>query len=248
MPHSVRFVYLIFAFAFVLAAIAGVLVFFERGGEAEFDILGQEFSSTNVGLAFLVLASLVFVYNVFFIRKILSSEASPILPSANDELIGWDEMVRGVDDLVRQLTSSGGFRPDLVIGICGGGLVVADILAKRLGHVPCVSLWASRHTSSLASAFSGEAEAVNRIDWKAIVTSNKVRRILVVDDVVYSGKTLRDGQELIARSLRFVDGEAPDIRTACFFQLRSAGFNADFHVSSDASKRKMLPVSDRVRS
>lgn len=248
MSHSVRFAYLIFGFSFVLAAIAGLLVFFEKGGDAEFDILGQEFSSTNVGLAFLVLSSLAFVYNIFFIKRIVSEEPSRKNSPTNDELIGWEEMLDGIDDLSRQLTSSGGFRPDLIVGICGGGMVVADILSKRLGHVPCLSVWASRHTSGSGSAFSGEAEDINRVDWNGIVTSGKVRRILLIDDVIYSGKTLRDAKELLARSLKFVDAEMPEIRTASFFQLRSSNFKPDFHVSSDASKRKMLPVSDRLRT
>ncbi|GAA5082024.1 hypothetical protein N0B44_33345 [Roseibacterium beibuensis] len=59
------------------------------------------------------------------------SPAKKKLSSSGNEDIKWDEVLSGSGDLVLQLTAARGFRPDLIIGLCGGGLIVADVLCKK---------------------------------------------------------------------------------------------------------------------
>lgn len=239
----------LYALCFFLVFIAGILIYFEKGGAAQFDILGQEFSSTNVGLAFLVLAIIIFIFlaNIFRSKPSVTSDKHIFMHEGNMEVISWDQVLQAIDDLVKQVTSTGGFRPDLIVGLCGGGLLVADLLSKRLGHVPCLALWANRHVGKKQPPFEGRATRINQIKFDLIFKDNAIDRVLIVDDVVYSGDTLSAAVAYITKqSLRVRNGQT-EIKTACLFSLRDANFKPDFYVISDASKRKMLPVSDRLR-
>jgi hypoxanthine phosphoribosyltransferase len=230
---------------------SGLLIYFERGGAAEFDLLGQKFSSSNIGLAVLFFAVLIFVFVLReFVKETGEQEPqSPTYATLNqDQSLSWDQVIDGINELVLELTASGGFRPDLIVGICGGGLVVADIVSKRLGHIPCVSIWSNRHHSSDETAFTGQALAVNLIDFDEIVSQNSVRRILVVDDVVYSGGTLSEAVDFLLSCSDQVRDTKVEVRTAALFALTSAKFKPDYSIFSHSRDRKMMPASDRLRT
>jgi len=243
-------VYFMFGIILSLIVLSGILIFFEKGGWAEFEILGQKFSSTNIGLAVLFLAIVIFAYIVrenyksgYEDRKGNKVYKFP----TRDGIITWNEVIGGAEKLVLQLTSSTGFRPDLVIGICGGGLVVADIVSKRLGHVPCIAIWPNRHSSTEKSKFSGQAKTINKIDFDGIISENSMKRILLVDDVVYSGDTLGAAFEYVKSVSKLIQKSEAEIRTASLFALTSSKHRPDFVAMMDATDRRMMPVSDRLR-
>ena len=237
---------------FILACIAAftviacLLIFFKVGGSAQFDLLGQSFSSTNIGLAVLFMAAALLVYVIKELR--LAGGASEGLPeSTSGETISWQETIAGIDELVLQLTAADGFRPDIVIGICGGGLMVADVVAKRLGHVPCLSIWPARHSHTGTSPFGGSALVVNGLGLDEIFLTKATERVLLVDDVAYSGNTLEKAVVFLKeRSPMLMDG-AVEMKTAVLFALTSASFKADFTVYTHSRSRRMMPSSDRLR-
>ncbi len=243
-------IYLSFALVFILTIVAALLIFFERGGAAKFDLLGQEFSSTNIGLAVLFLAVIIFLG----IIKSVGISAKPEnggerIFTSSDEVgqVSWNELIDSIQKLVLRLTAADGFRPDLVIGICGGGLVVADIVAKRLGHIPCLALWPDRHSGAEKTFLDGEASDINRIDLSAIVTGNSIRRILIVDDVVYGGATLKAAIKFVDEKCESVSSGRTIVKTAAVFVLREASFQPDFAVIVGSKNRRMMPASDRLR-
>lgn len=245
------FLYLSFTVIFLLIGISGVLIYSERGGTAEFDILGQKFSSSNIGLAVLFLAVLIFVSVLReFVKKSESQSRQSITYASlnQSQSLSWDQVIDGINELTLELTSSSGFRPDLIVGICGGGLVVADIISKRLGHVPCISIWSNRHHSSDESAFTGQALSVNVIDFDRIISENATRRILVVDDVVYGGSTMSEALEFLNDCSSQIRDMKVEVRTAALFALTSASFRPNYSVFSHSSDRKMMPSSDRLRT
>lgn len=243
--------YMSFIFVIVLAVIAGVLIFTEKGGEAKFDIFGQEFSSTNIGLAVLFLSTSVFAA-VVKISGVMNQKAGlgeEAFTSASEEgRISWNELVGSIHKLVLQITAADGFRPDLVVGICGGGLVVADMVAKRLGHIPCISLWPDRHAIGGLSFGEGQARKINMQNLDALVRANSIRRILVVDDVVYGGSTLRSAVQHISNCSKQVSSGTVMVKTAAIFTLREAEFQPDFAIMVESKQRKMMPSSDRLRN
>lgn len=242
---------IIFTFLVVLLLIflSGVLIFFERGGAAKFDVFGQKFNSTNIGLAVLFLALVFFGILVKYIfggtkadyhRSIYSS-------SNHGDKITWEQVAHGVDELVSQLNAADGFRPDLVIGICGGGLLVADFIAKRLGHIPCLSIWPNRHNSHEKSRFDGEASSINRVNFDQLIDENRIRRILLVDDVVYSGTTLKHGMEYLAKSSQAVASGKTEVKTAAIFALVNSSTRPDFFHLIGKGDKKPMPVSSRIK-
>jgi uncharacterized protein len=238
---------------FILACIAAFtviacfLIFFKVGGSAKFDLLGQSFSSTNIGLAVLFIAAALLVYAIKELR-LAGGGSEALSSSASDDTISWQETIAGIDELVLQLTAADGFRPDIVIGICGGGLMVADVIAKRLGHVPCLSIWPARHSHTGISPFEGSALVVNQLSLDAIFAAKATERVLLVDDVAYSGKTLEKAVVFLnERSPMLASGEV-EMKTAVLFALTSATYKTDFTVYTHSRTRRMMPSSDRLRT
>ena len=243
-------IYLSFSLVFILTIIAALLIFFERGGAAQFDLFGHQFSSTNIGLAVLFLAVMIFlgiIKSVGFGAK--PDNVGERIFTSSDEAgqVSWNELIDSIQKLVLRLTAADGFRPDLVIGICGGGLVVADIVAKRLGHIPCLGLWPDRHSGAEKSFLDGEAADINKMDLNAIIDGNAVRRILIVDDVVYGGSTMEAALKFVNEKCESVRSGKTLVKTAAVFALREASFQPDFVVIVDSRNRRMMPASDRLR-
>lgn len=238
---------------FVISALftlGGVLVYIQQGGAANFQFLGQHFSSSSIGFAVLFLGCVLFVY---VLRQFL------LLPEGGDHsepyayalpegaAISWAEVIEGIHSLSLQLTASNGFRPDLIIGICGGGLLVADILSKRLGQIPCISIWAERHARESHAIFAGRSNTINKIALDEIISSNAIKRILLIDDVVYSGGTLKAAVAYLKDCSAAIKHDRVDLRTAALFVLARATFKPDYSIYSHSSDRKMAPASDRLR-
>ena len=98
-------VFLTFGVIFSLITLSGILIFFEKGGSAQFNILGQEFSSTNIGLAVLALAIVIFIYVIrdLYKSKLDSGAETKVYKTLNHGVITWTEVIDGCQKLVLQL-------------------------------------------------------------------------------------------------------------------------------------------------
>jgi hypoxanthine phosphoribosyltransferase len=121
--------------------------------------------------------------------------------------------------MVKKLTNKlieARFLPQLIIAIPRGGLAVAGLLAKELGEeeiVPVISLSPSR-----GSGFDNSFNNVRfgRRDFDSS-TADPIR-ILIVDDICRSGRTLDDARAYMER---FIDQGDFVIRTAAISFYRS---------------------------
>ena len=91
------------------------------------------------------------------------------------------------------------FRPDMIIGIARGGLVIAAHLSKEFGTerlIPVISLWPQGREFD---------NALNRVNvkryFKSEAKTGKTLRILIVDDVCRSGHTLARAKTYVEKSI-----------------------------------------------
>ncbi|WP_405048349.1 phosphoribosyltransferase family protein [[Roseibacterium] beibuensis] len=115
--------------------------------------------------------------------------------------------------------------------------------AKKLGHIPCISLWANRHSRKENLLFSGPASRVNRYEFDEIFREGGVDRVLLVDDVVHSGHTLKEAVEFITANSKLLQSNEVELRTAALFFLTSATFKPDFIALSHSRVARKINVS-----
>lgn len=107
--------------------------------------------------------------------------------------VSWDELHRNAKALAWRLVSQGPFRG--VIAITRGGLVPAAIVARelnvRLIETVCVE-------SYVAIGKQGDLKILKGVDQKVVdVGGGAGKGVLIVDDLVDTGKTARIVRDLI---------------------------------------------------
>lgn len=112
--------------------------------------------------------------------------------------VGHDDLVADIGAVADRLTESG-WRPDFVVGIGRGGLVPAVYLSHRTG-IPVLSV---DHSSGI------EAFGPRLLEVLA-ARAAAGERLLLVDDINDSGRTIRDLRGLIADA----GGAGENVRTA----------------------------------
>ena len=130
------------------------------------------------------------------------------------EVLTWEGYGDASHDLVARL-ADGDFAPDIVLGIARGGLVLAASLAYGIG---CKNLF-----SINVEFYTGEGTTLDApvllpplLDPADLADA----RVLVVDDVADSGKTL----ELV---LEFCRGHVAEARSAVLYQKPTSLLDAD---------------------
>ncbi len=118
-------------------------------------------------------------------------------------VLGWNDIVQLCLELSRRIRGSG-FHPDVVVAILRGGYVVAKIVSDLL------------NVDSLATLeikfYRGIGEKAERpIVVQPLTRDVKDRKVLIVDDVADSGRTLQVAIDLVR-----LHG-AKDVRTATLF-------------------------------
>jgi hypoxanthine phosphoribosyltransferase len=251
MPRDVQslIVWLTAALAAIFAAVGGALVFLKDSGKTDITLFGQKISSSSVGTVALFIGA---VMAITIFARVISSVTPPTSKAEshvekNPLVISWDEMIVAATKLASTLGSSKGYRPDLILGICGGGLVFADMLSKRLGHIPCLSLWADRFGPGNKSVFAEPQNKFNRLRFDQIFMENNVKRVLVVDDVSYSGETLKSAVDFLREQSKSVSTGDVFVKTAVLFSLQSATIRPDYAALTDSQIRKISPASDALR-
>lgn len=129
------------------------------------------------------------------IPKILSGKGSLF-----KKKITWGEWWAQVEDLVTMIKDdiAPRFTPNVVLGNSNGGLIVADLIGRRLFHTPPIlSLWANRQELDkgneqpflFMSSFNDAL--LNNLESHFLKKNEKSKiKILLIDDIVKSSTTL----------------------------------------------------------
>jgi hypoxanthine phosphoribosyltransferase len=123
---------------------------------------------------------------------------SAIEASPQTVRIRWEQVSAWVKDLASLLKRSparGGFTFDVMLGINGGGLVVADLLSRcYAGQQPVLSFWADRRTRR--PTFDGAGNWANEHLWP-MLSGDRVTNVLVVDDITRTGTTVVEAKRVL---------------------------------------------------
>jgi hypoxanthine phosphoribosyltransferase len=131
------------------------------------------------------------------------------------EVLSWQRYGDAARELAGQVRGSG-FAPDIVLGIARGGLVLASSLAYALA---CKNLF-----SINVEFYTGEGTTLSApVMLPPFLDSTELddARVLVVDDVADTGRTL----ELV---MDFCRGHVAESRSAVLYQKPSTVVRADF--------------------
>jgi hypoxanthine phosphoribosyltransferase len=108
----------------------------------------------------------------------------------------WIEYWRRVEDITRFIhddRASRRYAPAIIVGISNGGMIFADLLARRFqGFVPVVGLWANRKSKKY---FESDINKQLLIGVKSTISTND--ELLLVDDIVASGTTVSQAIDFI---------------------------------------------------
>ncbi|NTV41498.1 MAG: hypothetical protein HGA61_04495 [Candidatus Moranbacteria bacterium] len=106
--------------------------------------------------------------------------------------ISWDEIEKAIENLLVQIKKAD-YEVDYIIGIASGGIVPLGLLAKKLGIKNILTV--------TARSYVGEKqEQLNVTYLPEIDLSGK--RILLVDELVDSGQTLKKITQVIIEKYR----------------------------------------------
>lgn len=131
------------------------------------------------------------------------------------ETLTWDEFGQACHDLAAR-TRGSGFEPEVIIAVARGGLLPAGALAYALGVDLVDAINVERYTDA-------SRPAADPVLLAPLLDSESIagRRLLVVDDVTDSGRTLG----LVTKLLR---GFGAEVRSAVLYSKPNTIFTADF--------------------
>jgi hypoxanthine phosphoribosyltransferase len=147
----------------------------------------------------------------------VESDVEQLPGAATDEreVLTWTEFPVGVRELAEQVVASG-FVPDLVVAVARGGLVPGGAVAYALGTKGVGTMNIEFYTDI------GQTLDDPRVLPPLMDTSElSGRRVLVVDDVADSGRTL-------ALVMRLLTGHGADVRSAVLYTKPSSVFRPDY--------------------
>ncbi|WP_353827394.1 phosphoribosyltransferase [Agromyces sp. SYSU T0242] len=133
------------------------------------------------------------------------------------EILTWDDFGDAARRLASEVLASG-FRPDVVIAIARGGLLLAGAIAYALGTKSCGSINVEFYTG-VDERLPEPVLHPPMLDAPALAD----RRVLLVDDVSDSGRTLRKVVDLLEEA-------GADVRTATLYTKTRTVLVPDFDV------------------
>jgi Predicted phosphoribosyltransferases len=134
-------------------------------------------------------------------------------------LLGWDDIVSGVEELANKVLASG-FRPDVIVGILRGGLFVANLLSDVMDVEEVVPL-------GIRSYVGVKSRGTPVVYHRPSLEGLNGKRVLLVDDVSDEGKTLMTAHSLIRDS-----AYPADLRTSVLHIKPWTRFVPDYYVLS----------------
>ena len=143
------------------------------------------------------------------------SPASSPVTVPERERMTWDELGRGTRELAAQIAAAG-YRPDLIVGIARGGLLVSGALSYAL---------------DVKNSFTMNVEFYTGVDERLPVpmllppvpelVDLQDARMLIADDVADTGLTLRLVKDFCA-------GKVGEVRCAVLYEKPRAVVNCEY--------------------
>lgn len=125
-------------------------------------------------------------------------------PGIRREILDWDQFGEAARSLAGEVLRSG-FRPDVVIAIARGGLLLAGAISYALGTKQCGSINVEFYTD-IEKVLPEPVVHPPMLDAPALAG----KRVLLVDDVSDSGRTL-------AKVLDLLTEVGAEVRTATLY-------------------------------
>jgi hypoxanthine phosphoribosyltransferase len=131
------------------------------------------------------------------------------------EVMSWDDLGRGSRELAEAVAADG-YRPDMILGIARGGLLVAGGLGYALGV---------KNTFTMNVEFYTGVD--ERLDIPMILppvpdlVDFQETRVLIADDVADTGATLRLVQEFCA-------GKVAEVRCAVLYEKPRSAVKCEY--------------------
>ncbi|MDP2981900.1 MAG: phosphoribosyltransferase [Candidatus Latescibacter sp.] len=123
----------------------------------------------------------------------------------SSKAMAWSEYWERLQHIVSKLRDNvqdGRFVPDVILGISNGGLMYADLLGRELFRgIPILSLWADRLNRENKYFDNPINESIVKGIESCSPTAKEKIEILLVDDIVASGTTLRQAVLYISTKL-----------------------------------------------
>lgn len=160
----------------------------------------------------------------------------------NGVRISWEQVcdwVKELASLLKRGPSRGGFTFDVIVGITGGGLIIADLLSRCYGRQqPVISLWADRHSHHPVINFAPPSNWVNG-DLFPIFSNNRVRNILVVDVITRTGTT-------VVQAKKFLKENLPDknVKNAVLIADATIDGDIDYCIARRPTQNLLVPFSE----
>jgi len=128
--------------------------------------------------------------------------------------ISWDEIEETIENLAVQIKKAG-YEVDYIIGIASGGIVPLGLLAKKLGIKNILTV--------TARSYVGEKQEELKITYLPEVDLSG-KKILLVDELVDSGQTLKKITQVIAEKYK-----PAQVKTATLaINKQNCNFQPDF--------------------
>lgn len=131
------------------------------------------------------------------------------------EMLTWD----GFGDATRQLARTiidSGFQPEVVVAIARGGLLPAGAIAYGLGAKNCGAINVEFYTG-VGTVLDAPAVLPPELDMAYL----EGRRVLLVDDVADSGRTL-------ALAVQLLEGIGAEVRSVTIYTKPSTIIHPDY--------------------
>ena len=135
--------------------------------------------------------------------------------NAEREVMTWDDLGRGSRELARAVHADG-YRPDMILGIARGGLLVAGALGYALGV---------KNTFTMNVEFYTGIE--ERLEMPMLLppvpdlVDFHEQRVLIADDVADTGATL-------ALVKDFCEGKVAEVRCAVLYEKQRSTINCEY--------------------
>jgi len=149
-----------------------------------------------VGIGLLALI----IVGLFYESYLTASSKTPAIGEAD----AFADTLRNDVRRLKEVLDDDGFRPDLIVGVARNGLLVAAYLSHeygKLSDIPTITLWPRPNF---------ENEFNKWILRPRFITPGRSDecKILIVDDLCFSGKALRDARNYVSKNIE----ESFDVR------------------------------------
>ena len=131
------------------------------------------------------------------------------------EVLTWDGFGDATRELSRKIVADG-FAPEVVVAIARGGLLPAGAIAYGLGSKNCGALNVEFYTG-IGTVLDAPEVLPPTLDLEYL----SGRRVLLVDDVADSGRTLKLAVELL-------EGEGAEVRSVTIYTKPTTVIQPDY--------------------